>query len=206
MSSFLSSYHFKILALVLTLSLIPLGGVGFYFINSEIDKKTFLLENDLRHSIEVGSNEIANWMDDKKTTVYEIANEPEVVTSTKKLIHAENDFEKFDAKFNLEKEFNSKLDSYTWITEIIVVGVRGNPIIFTDIPDFKTIFLGKSDFENALDGHTSISRVYLSEKNLKNEFEEYDDQIPTFLIFLKATYSFSLFSVISSPSKVISAY
>lgn len=178
------SYYKKIITVHLLLSLIPIILISGYLYFDKINAETKNLEDKLIFASETGANNMVLWVSERKNNVNDIAKNDLIIAETKKLLDDNiNEEQSFIAKFNLEKQLQTSVNTYEWLDELIISNPNtGNVIFSTNIFYPKINFVEEDHFQQALGGKTVVSEIFPSDVVLKNEFGEYEKDIPTLLI------------------------
>jgi signal transduction histidine kinase len=177
------SYHKKLVALFLVLSLVPLFIIGSYLYFDKTNAENNHLQEKLVSISTVGADNVANWIAERKKNVLDIANNQLIVAETKKLRHPTGDSELFTARFRLAEQLSVSLQSYDWLREVTISNPETGDVIFhTDITFEKINLKDEIHFQEAVKRTTGVSEVYRSIGFIKNEYGSYEKGVPTFLI------------------------
>ncbi len=177
------SYHRKLVALFLVLSLVPLLVIGSYLYFDKTNAENNHLQEKLVSISTVGADNVADWIAERKKNVLDIANNQLVIAETKKLRDPTGEEELFAARFRLAEQLSVSLQSYDWLREVAISNPETGDVIFhTDLTFEKTNLKREKHFQDAVDRNTGVSEVYRSIGFIKNEYGEYEKGVPTFLI------------------------
>ncbi|MDP3780064.1 MAG: cache domain-containing protein, partial [Nitrosopumilaceae archaeon] len=185
-----SSYYQKLITLQLLFSLVPIIIISGYLYSDKINDETKNLEEKLIFVSETGANNIASWIEERKNNVIDIAKNELILSETKKLLDPNtNEEELFIAKFNLEKQLQTSVNTYDWLDELIISNPVTGDIVFSTNTIYQKInFKEDNHFQQALAKKTEISEIFPSSQvTLKNEYGEYEKGVPTLLISVPIT-------------------
>jgi len=184
MAKLFSNYHRKLITLNLILSLIPIIIISSYLFFDKINDETKNLQEKLIFISNKGAENIATWIDERKNNIHDIAKNDIVITETKKLLDPEASAkELFVSKLSIEKQLQTSVDSYDWLTELMITSPKTGEVIFST-SDFqsKLNFSEENHFQQALEHKIGLSEIFPSKIILKNEYGEYEKGVPTLLI------------------------
>jgi len=178
------SYHKKLVALFLVLSLVPLLIIGSYLYLDKTNAENDHLQEKLVSISKVGADNVADWIVERKKNVLDIANNQLVIAETKKILNPTiGEDELFAARFRLAEQLSVSLQSYDWLHEVAISNPETGDVIFhTDMTFEKTNLKGERHFQDAVERNIGVSEVYSSIGFIKNEHGKYEKGVPTFLI------------------------
>ena len=177
-------YSQKLLLLVLAVSLIPLIVISVILYVDRVESKTNVLKDQLVMISKTNADNLAEWIDERKSNAVAIARDESIISATKKLVDPKTTIdERFQSRFELENKLGSSLEHFPDFENFIISNAKtSEPIFYTDIfpPDEK--FKDKKHFQDARNGETAISDVHLSTKAIHNQFGFYEYSVPTLFI------------------------
>jgi len=177
------SYSHKVLFLVLTVGLIPLIILSTFLYFDKIDTETNSLTTQLSSSSEKDSTIISEWIKERKNNVYVISHDSSIVTNTKKLSESNISQElKFDTSMKLEEELNNFLENFPDFENFIISEKTGKVLFYTELYPPSENLKNEKHFQDAINGGVGLSKVFLSDKFIPDEFGEFKKDIPTMLI------------------------
>jgi PAS domain S-box-containing protein len=152
--------------------------------SDKINTETRNLETKLIFLSESGTNNIVSWIEERKNNVNDIAKNELIISATKKLLDVNtNEEELFVATFNLEKQLQTSVSTYDWLDELIVSNPTTGEVVFSTNTFFPKInFIEEDHFQEALARKVGTSEIFPSNVVIKNEFDEYEKDVPTLLI------------------------
>lgn len=184
MSDIRLSYSKKLLLFVLSVGLIPLILLSTILYIDKIETETDSLKNQLTSTSEIGSENISEWIYERKNNVFAIAQDSSIVSSTKQL--SDPNIEKneyFENRFNLEDNLGIYLENFLDFENFIISNVEtGEVIFYTNLIPPNEELKNQKHFQQATNGDIGISEVLLSNIPIPNEFGIYEENVPTFFI------------------------
>ena len=177
------SYSHKVLFLVLTIGLIPLIILSTFLYFDKIDNETNSLTTQLISSSEIDSTIISEWLNERKNNVYVIAHDSSIVTNTK--ILSENNFDekiKFETNMKLEEDLVNFLENFPDFENFVISKKTGEILFYTELYPPDQNLKNQNHFQSAINGQIGLSKVFLSENAIPDEFGDFNSKIPTLLI------------------------
>ncbi|MBI1829701.1 MAG: PAS domain S-box protein [Thaumarchaeota archaeon] len=195
-----SSYHNKLIFLILVLSLIPIIIITSYLYIDKISTQEKILKDEMISSSENGANNVGMWIEERKNNIQSIANNQEIITATKQLLDPNiGNEELFAARLSLEKQLNIAFHNYNWLDEIIINNPKtGYVIFYTGITPPKISFNDEKYFQDAIAKKIGMSDIYASAEIIKNEYGKYEQGVPTLLISVPIAGEVGLEGVLSA--------
>ena len=184
MAKLFSSYYQKLITLNLLLSLVPMIIISSYLYTDKINDETKTLEEKLLFVSKTGANNVALWIEERSNNVNDIAKNELILAETKKLLDDNtNEDELFIARFNLEKQLQTNVATYHWLQELRISDPKtGEGAFSTSIIPPTVNYMKDDHFQQALEKNTAISEIFPSRMILKNEYGEYEKDVPILLI------------------------
>lgn len=173
----------QLLAILLIVSLTSVMIISTILYVSHINSQKEQLTTVLKSISQIGSDNISKWLDERKTNVKTFA---EAKTFTKHVINLSNpessSQKKFQDKLQLQILFTDIHNTWYWLEGLKISDPDTGEMIFgfkdAPIKNLKE----EQHFIDALNGNIAISEIYSSEEPIKNEFGEYEKDVPTLLI------------------------
>ncbi|MBM3910075.1 MAG: PAS domain S-box protein [Thaumarchaeota archaeon] len=184
MAKFFSSYYQKLLIINLILSLVPMIIISSYLYSDKINDEIKTLEEKLLFVSNSEANNVGLWIEERNNNVNDIAKNELILAETKKLLDDDtNEDESFIARFNLEKQLQTSVATYRWLQELRISDPKtGNGIFSTSIIPPTVNYMEDDHFQQALKKNTATSEIFPARMILKNEYGEYEKDVPTLLI------------------------
>jgi len=179
-----SSFSNKLIALTLALSIIPIFLIGSFLYIDKINTEVNNLKERLVSISGIGSNNISEWVSERKNNVLAIASDQTIILGTKKLSDLSiNQDERFETQFKLEEDFQSYLNIFKNLQDLTISDPKTGEALFHSTTLRPDIHLKEQKhFQDAGVGKIGISQVFSSQGISKNEFGQYEKNIPTLLI------------------------
>ena len=158
--------------------------ISSYLYFDKINDETQTLEEKLLFVSNAGANNIESWIEERSNNVNDIVKNELILAETKKLLDDNtNEDELFIARFNLEKQLQTNIDTYYWLQELRISDPKtGSGVFSTNIISPTVNYMKDDHFQQALKKNTAISEIFPSRMTLKNEYGEYEKSVPTLLI------------------------
>jgi len=179
-----SSFSHKLIVLTLALSIIPIFLIGSFLYIDKINTEVNNLKERLVSISGIGSNNISEWVSERKNNVLAIASDQTIILGTKKLSDLRiNQDERFEIHLKIEDDFQSYLNIFKNLQDLTISDPKTGVVIFhSGILSHEVHLKEKKHFQDAGVGKIGISQVFSSQEISKNEFGQYEKNIPTLLI------------------------
>ncbi|MFQ5781903.1 MAG: ATP-binding protein [Nitrosopumilus sp.] len=175
----LSSYHIKILVLMLCLGIIPTFILSVIIISENLTSNTNQLEDELISSATTFADDTSVWLTENIRHVKDISKDRLIISESNNLVQGIELRDSFMSHFTLESKLADEIEKNPNLLEIIIYGTDGNLIHSTNYMPPDTSFVGEDHFLDALDNDYGLSDIILSEQIIKNKIGEYEQNIPT---------------------------
>ena len=158
--------------------------ISSYLYSDKINDETKTLEEKLLFVSNAGANNVASWIEERNNNINDIAKNELILDGTKKLLDDDtNEDELFIARFNLEKQLQTNVATYYWLQELRISDPKtGEGIFSTSLIPPIVNYMEDDHFQQALKKNTVTSEIFPSRTTLKNEYGEYEKDVPTLLI------------------------
>ena len=158
--------------------------ISSYLYSDKINDETKTLEEKLLFVSNAGANNVASWIEERNNNINDIAKNELILDGTKKLLDDDtNEDELFIARFNLEKQLQTNVATYYWLQELRISDPKtGDGVFSTSLIPPIVNYMEDDHFQQALKKNTVTSEIFPSRTTLKNEYGEYEKDVPTLLI------------------------
>jgi len=176
-------YSTQLLVILLIVSLVSVMAISTILYVFQINSQKEQLATVLKSFSQIGSDNIAKWLDERKTNVKNLAESKAFITSIRDLTNTELTSQKiFQSKLKLQSLSTFADNSWYWMEGLKISDPNTGEKIFEYKNSPTKNLIEQQHFIDAVNGNVAISEIYSSEEQIINEFGEYEKNVPTLLI------------------------